>query len=97
MAAATRGPGPGTHYWMLTFCLFLKVCEHTVLLGPNKASDTSTSMVHVINNLIESRFCDRPFVTGGMLYSEVSLLVSKRLTQARTTRSILRWCAHNDA
>lgn len=42
------------------------VCEHTVLLSPNQISDDSTSMVHIVNDLSEdTRFCDRPFVTGG--------------------------------
>ncbi|EME82497.1 uncharacterized protein MYCFIDRAFT_215705 [Pseudocercospora fijiensis CIRAD86] len=46
------------------------VCEHTVMLphineGSNK-DQANSSLVHIVNNLAEdTRFCDRPFVTGG--------------------------------
>ncbi|KJX98408.1 sensor histidine kinase/response regulator like protein [Zymoseptoria brevis] len=48
------------------------VCEDTVMNTPNpgpKDSDSESdydAMVHIVNDLSEdSRFCDRPFVTGG--------------------------------
>ncbi|CAK3934150.1 Hybrid signal transduction histidine kinase B [Lecanosticta acicola] len=45
------------------------VCEHTVNLpsnqGSNKDDPTSSGLIHIVNDLSDdTRFCDRPFVTG---------------------------------
>lgn len=45
------------------------VCEHTVMLPANQGTnkgDLNSGLVHIVNDLShDTRFCDRPFVTGG--------------------------------
>ncbi|KAL1306267.1 hypothetical protein AAFC00_004356 [Neodothiora populina] len=62
------------------------VCEHTVNLPANGGSnsrDDNSDVIHIINNLSEdTRFCNRPYVTGGpkaRFYAGVPITTSKGL------------------
>jgi signal transduction histidine kinase/CheY-like chemotaxis protein len=63
------------------------VCEHTINLpcnkGTNGQDEDSSHLIHIINNLTEdTRFCDRPYVTGGpraRFYAGVPITTPKGL------------------
>ncbi|CAD0108390.1 unnamed protein product [Aureobasidium uvarum] len=62
------------------------VCEHTVNLpsnGGTNAQDDDSHLIHIINNLTEdTRFCNRPYVTGGpraRFYAGVPITTPKGL------------------
>jgi signal transduction histidine kinase/CheY-like chemotaxis protein len=63
------------------------VCEHTIDLpsnsGTNGQDQDSSHLIHIINNLTEdTRFCNRPYVTGGpraRFYAGVPIISPKGL------------------
>ncbi|KAI4722828.1 hypothetical protein E4T48_01026 [Aureobasidium sp. EXF-10727] len=62
------------------------VCEHTVNLPSNagtNAHDDDSHLIHIINNLTQdTRFCNRPYVTGGpraRFYAGVPITTPKGL------------------
>ncbi|KEQ73096.1 hypothetical protein M436DRAFT_47688 [Aureobasidium namibiae CBS 147.97] len=63
------------------------ICEHTVCLpsneGTNAQDKDSSHIIHIINNITEdTRFCNRPYVTGGpraRFYAGVPITTPKGL------------------